>query len=239
MDHSLSMAQKRKYRWLKRTIITLVLLLAAFGGYVAYINRNTPDMTVRQKILKAVYPLMMGVTKLFGKNNKTMINQLGITAPRSVYDLTVTLNSGDTLALSSLQGKKILLVNTASDCGYTNQYADLQQLYEQNKDRLVVIGFPANDFQEQEKGSDTEIAQFCKVNFGVSFPLAKKSVVIKSPEQNPLFEWLSHKDLNGWNEQAPSWNFSKYLINEKGVLTHYFDPSVSPMSDIITGAIKK
>jgi glutathione peroxidase len=196
-------------------------------------------MTVRQRILKAVYPIMIGVTKLFGKNNKTMINQLGVIAPRSVYDLTVTLNSGDTLTLSSLQGKKILLVNTASDCGYTNQYADLQKLYEQNKDRLVIIGFPANDFHEQEKGSDTEIAQFCKINFGVSFPLAQKSVVIKSPEQNPVFEWLTHKDQNGWNEQAPSWNFSKYLVNEKGVLTHYFDPSVSPMSNIITGAITK
>ncbi|WP_315818648.1 glutathione peroxidase [Paraflavitalea speifideaquila] len=130
-------------------------------------------------------------------------------------------------------------MNTASDCGYTNQYEDLQKLYETYKDKLVIIGFPANDFHEQEKGNDEEIAQFCKVNFGVSFPLAKKSVVIKSPEQNPVFGWLTHKALNGWNEQEPSWNFSKYLVNERGVLTHYFDPSVSPTSNVVITAIAK
>jgi glutathione peroxidase len=196
-------------------------------------------MNLKQKISKAVYPLLMGVTRLIGKNNKTMNNDQGVTAPKSVYDLTVTLNNGQTLPLSSLQGKKVLLVNTASDCGYTNQYEDLQKLYEQYKDKLVIIGFPANDFQEQEKGNDEEIAQFCKLNFGVSFPLAKKSVVIKSPDQNPVFGWLTHKALNGWNEQEPSWNFSKYLVNERGVLTHYFDPSVSPTSNVVITAIAK
>lgn len=168
-----------------------------------------------------------------------MNNEQGIKAPRSVYDLSVILNNGDNLPLASLQGKKLLLVNTASNCGYTNQYADLQNLYEQYKDRLIIIGFPANDFHEQEKGNDEEIAQFCKVNFGVSFPLARKSVVVKSPEQNPVFAWLTHKAQNGWNEQEPSWNFSKYLVNERGVLTHYFDPSVSPLSEIVTSAVSK
>jgi glutathione peroxidase len=233
------MVQRKRYSRLKRMMVILLLLVITFVGYVAFVTRNSTNMNVRQKISKAMYPLLMGVTKLFGKNSKTMNNEQGVTAPKSVYDLTVTLNNGDTLALSSLRGKKVLLVNTASDCGYTNQYDDLQKLYEQYKDKLVIIGFPANDFHEQEKGSDEEIAQFCKVNFGVSFPLAKKSVVIKSPEQNPIFGWLTHKALNGWNEQAPSWNFSKYLLNERGVLTHYFDPSVSPTSQVVTTAITK
>lgn len=196
-------------------------------------------MNLRQKIAKAFYPLLMLVTKWVGKNSKIMNNEQGITSPRSVYDLSVSLNNGNTLELSSLRGKKILFVNTASECGYTNQYADLQKLYQQYKEKLEIIGFPANDFHEQEKGSDEEIAQFCQLNFGVSFPLARKSIVIKSNEQNPVFAWLTHKTQNGWNEQAPSWNFSKYLVNERGVLTHYFDPSISPTSNILTAAIGK
>jgi glutathione peroxidase len=147
------------------------------------------------------------------------------------------LNSGIDLDFGKLKDKKVMIVNTASNCGYTNQYSELQELYEKNKERLVIIGFPSNDFKEQEKGSDEEIAQFCQVNFGVSFPLAKKSVVIKSAEQNKVFEWLTHREFNGWNEQQPSWNFSKYLVNENGVLTHYFDPAVSPLSSDILKAI--
>jgi glutathione peroxidase len=196
-------------------------------------------MTIKQKISKAIYPALMSITKLLGKNSKVMNNEKGVAAPQSVYDLQVPLNNGNTLDLSSLRGKKVLFVNTASECGYTNQYADLQKLHEQYKEKLVIIGFPANDFHEQEKGSDEDIAQFCQINFGVNFPLAKKSIVVKSSEQNPVFAWLTHKTQNGWNEQAPSWNFSKYLVNERGVLTHYFDPSISPTSDIVTAAIGK
>jgi glutathione peroxidase len=233
------MVQKKRYRWLKRSIITLSLLILAFIGYVLIVNRNTTGMTGRQKILKAVYPVLMAATKLFGKKSKVINNEKLIAPPQSLYDLAVTLNNGDSLSLASFRGKKILLVNTASDCGYTNQYGDLQNLYQQYKDRLVVIGFPANDFKEQEKGNDTEIAAFCKVNYGVTFPLAKKSVVIDAADQNTIFQWLTHKAKNGWNEQAPSWNFSKYLVNEEGVLTDYFDPSVSPLSAAITTAITK
>lgn len=227
------------YRRWKRILILFSLLILTFIAYVAYVNRNTPDMTGKQKVLKAVYPLFIGITKLFGKNNKIMSNSAMTPAPQSIYDLSVTLSNGHELALSSLKGKKILVVNTASDCGYTNQYADLQKLYEQYQEKLVIVGFPANDFHEQEKGTDDEIGQFCKVNFGVSFPLARKSVVIKSSEQNPVFAWLTSKARNGWNEQQPSWNFSKYLINERGVLTHYFDPSVSPMSSVVVAAVEK
>ncbi len=155
-----------------------------------------------------------------------------------LYDLKVTLNNGDSLSLSSFKGKKIMLVNTASDCGFTPQYNDLEALYKKYKEKLVVIGFPANDFGEQEKGTDEKIAEFCKVNFGVTFPLAKKSTVIKSANQNIIFKWLSDKTMNGWNNQQPKWNFSKYLINEQGVLTNYFDSSVSPDSEEIEKALQ-
>jgi glutathione peroxidase len=195
-------------------------------------------MTYRQKILKAVYPALMWWTKITGKNTKTATNEKA--APLvSFYNLKSTLNNGQELDFSQLKGKKVLIVNTASDCGYTNQYDDLQKLNEQYKDKLVILGFPANDFKEQEKGSDEEIAQFCKLNFGVTFPLMKKSIVIKNEQQNPIFQWLTDSTRNGWNQKAPSWNFSKYLINEDGALTNYFDPSVSPLSEEVKKSIEK
>jgi glutathione peroxidase len=158
---------------------------------------------------------------------------------KSLYEFEVHLINGDRLKLGTFKGKKILLVNVASDCGYTNQYDDLQKLFETNSDKLVVIGFPANDFKEQEKGNDEEIAAFCKKNYGISFPLATKSSVVKGAQQNEIFRWLSDKNMNGWNDQQPAWNFSKYLVNEEGMLTNYFDPAVSPNSDEVTNAINK
>ena len=195
-------------------------------------------MTIRQRILKIVYPLILKLGKL--KTAKTqLINPANIPAPVSFYDLKAELNNGQHLSFDSLKGKKVLLVNTASNCGYTNQYAALQKLYENEKGKLEIIGFPANDFKEQEKGTDEEIAQFCQVNFGVSFPLVKKSTVIKSKNQHPVFQWLSQKSKNGWNDKEPGWNFSKYLINENGVLTHFFDTSVSPLSKEVVQAVKQ
>ncbi|MBL0271562.1 MAG: glutathione peroxidase [Chitinophagaceae bacterium] len=193
-------------------------------------------MTYRQKMLKAVYPALMWFTKLTGKNTKGLSNK-DVIPPVSFYTLAGVLNNGDTVSFNSFRDKKVLLVNTASDCGYTNQYEDLQKLSEQYKDKLVVIGFPANDFKEQEKRADKDIAEFCKLNFGVTFPLMQKSIVIKSAQQNPVFQWLSDSTKNGWNKRYPSWNFSKYLVNEKGVLTNYFGSSVSPLSKEVVAAI--
>ena len=176
--------------------------------------------------------------RLFAKRSKVLKNENNIQPSQSFYSLSAQLNNGNELRFDSLKGKKVLLVNTASDCGYTNQYDDLQKLYEGYRDKLMVIGFPANDFKEQEKGNDEEIAQFCKINYGVTFPLVKKSTVVKGSDQNPVFQWLTDKNRNGWNNQPPTWNFSKYLINESGVLTHYFDPSISPLQDIVLNAIR-
>lgn len=213
-------------------------MLASFFLYVEIANRNSRNMTYRQKLLKAIYPAWMWGNRLMGRKSKVITNEKEVVSPKSIYDLSVQLNSGDSLRLDSLKGKKILLVNTASNCGYTNQYEDLEKLYEKYRSKLIVIGFPANDFKEQEKGTDNEIAQFCKLNYHISFPLAKKSTVIKGEQQNQVFRWLTDKTRNGWNEQAPSWNFSKYLVNEKGELVRYFDPAVSPLSDDVIKAIE-
>ena len=194
-------------------------------------------MTLRQTILKTIYPLWMFFNKLSGKRSKLLKNERNIQPSRSFYDLSVSLNNGTELKFNSLKGKKVLLVNTASDCGYTDQYEELQQLFQTYKDKLVVIGFPANDFKEQEKGNDQEIAEFCKINFNISFPLAKKSTVIKNDQQNAIFKWLSDKTKNGWNNKQPSWNFSKYLVNENGMLVNYFDPAISPLSKEIIKAV--
>jgi glutathione peroxidase len=145
---------------------------------------------------------------------------------------------GTVLLFNSFKGKKLLLVNTASDCGYTNQYSDLQKLYEDFQDKLTVIAFPANDFKEQEKGSDEEISTFCKINFGVTFPIALKGPV-KGNGQQQVFQWLTDKTKNGWNNKSPSWNFCKYLVNEEGVLMNYFDPAISPLSEEIIMAIEQ
>jgi glutathione peroxidase len=230
---------KANMKKLKRFIIVLLIVIVAFVGYVAIVNRNSKSMSYRQKVLKAVYPALMWVNKITGGRSKMMSNNKQVTPPLSIYDLSVQLNNGSELKLETLKGKKILLVNTASDCGYTDQYDDLQEMYETNKEKLVVIGFPANDFKEQEKGNDDDIAAFCRKNYGISFPLAVKSSVVRGDRQNEIFKWLSDKKLNGWNEQQPTWNFSKYLVNEKGVLTNYFDPAVSPASDEIKNAINK
>ncbi|MBD2715119.1 glutathione peroxidase [Microvirga sp. STR05] len=191
----------------------------------------------RQKLLKQLYPLIMRLSKSSNRG-KVLESPKPVAAPAPFHELGSQLNTGSTLAFEELKGKKVLLVNTASNCGYTNQYQELQQLSEQYADQLVVLGFPANDFAEQEKDDDKTIEQFCQVNFGVSFPLMKKSVVVKQPQQNPVYQWLSDARRNGWNEQAPDWNFSKYLISEDGRLTHYFGPAVSPLSDTVTSQLK-
>ena len=172
----------------------------------------------------------MGVSKLFGSKKSGEINAEKVVPPRSFYQLNLLLNNQKLVPLGSFAGKKILLVNTASDCGFTPQFTELQQLQDKYKDSLVIIGFPANDFKEQEKGADTEIQAFCQVNFGVQFPLAAKSIVTKQEGQNEIFSWLTDKNQNGWNDQPPAWNFTKYLVNEKGILPHTFPSAVSPLS---------
>lgn len=195
-------------------------------------------MTIRQKFLKLVYPVWIWWANKKDRGTKKLSAQQG-PSPVSFYTLSDTLIDGNGFAFNQLKGKKVMLVNTASDCGYTGQYDDLQKLSEQYQNKLVVIGFPANDFKQQEKGIDSEIASFCKKNFGVSFPLMKKSRVIKGDGQNKVFEWLSNENKNGWNNQQPSWNFCKYIVDEEGRLTHFFGPTIEPLAKEITTALNQ
>jgi len=152
----------------------------------------------------------------------------------SIYDFKVTGLDGNEIDFSSYKGKKILIVNTASECGYTPQYADLQKLYDQYKDKLVIVGFPANNFGGQEPGSNTEIASFCKKNYGVTFPMAEK-VSVKGDDIHPIFKYLEEEAKKlGTQEPVVKWNFTKFLIDENGKLVKVFPSKVKPMSEEIT-----
>lgn len=185
-------------------------------------------MTFRQNMLRWAYPVISWGSRLAKKNAESIVKEKAIDPAVSLYTIPVTMIDGTSMTLESFKGKKILIVNTASDCGYTGQYEGLQKLHERYKDKLVVIGFPANNFKEQEKGSDAEIASFCKKNYGVDFLLAQKSDVIKGANQHPIFKWLTDPSQNGWNDKAPGWNFSKYLVSENGQLIGYFGSAVEP-----------
>ncbi|HRH49049.1 MAG TPA: glutathione peroxidase [Panacibacter sp.] len=196
------------------------------------------NMTLRQSLLKTFYPVLMFTSKVFAGNNAILQNQANAKPLTSFYNLKAVNNKGQTINFETFKGKKVLIVNTASNCGYTGQYEELEKLQDQYKAKLVIIGFPANDFKDQETGTDEDIAAFCKTNFGVSFLLMKKSTVIKTAQQNEVFQWLTDKNKNGWNSRPPEWNFSKYLVDENGILLSYFPPAISPLDNAITAALK-
>jgi glutathione peroxidase len=156
---------------------------------------------------------------------------------KSIYEYSFKAIDGSLINFSQYRGKKILVVNVASKCGFTPQYEDLEKLYQQYKEKLVIIGFPANNFKNQEPGSNEEISEFCKINYGVTFPLAEKISVI-GDDQNEIYKWLTDKSLNGWNDLAPKWNFYKYLISDKGELVKVFPSTTTPMSKDITDLLQ-
>ena len=223
------------------TLLRLMKLIFIFLAIALAITLpiKKKDMTWRQNILKALYPVIMLKGKIFGNQKDIKLNVNQSAPTESFYNLSAIKNNGDTLAFSSLKGKKVLIVNTASDCGFTGQYEELEKLHQQFGDRLIVLGFPANDFKEQEKKSDTAIAEFCKINYGVSFQLMQKSHVIKGPEQHPVFKWLSNASANGWSNHQPVWNFSKYIIDENGALQAFYTQMVSPLDQSIKSQILK
>lgn len=155
---------------------------------------------------------------------------------KTIYHYSIHTLSGRPFDFSALRGKKILVVNTASACGLTPQYKQLQELYETSKSKLEIVGVPCNDFANQEPGSAEAIEQFCEVNFGVTFPLLEK-VKILGDAPHPLYQFLTQKSLNGLEDSEVKWNFQKYLINEEGQLTHVFSPTTEPLSDEILNAI--
>ena len=156
----------------------------------------------------------------------------------SFYSLKANDINGNEFDFASLEGKKVLIVNTASKCGFTPQYKELEELHQKYGKKLVIIGFPANNFMSQEPGTNEEIAEFCQKNYGVSFLMMEK-ISVKGNDMHPVYQWLTQKDKNGKEDSSVSWNFQKYMIDETGKLYGYAKPSVKPFDDQIIDFIKK
>jgi glutathione peroxidase len=154
----------------------------------------------------------------------------------SIYDFKLKTLDGQDITLAKFKGKKMLLVNVASECGYTPQYKNLQALHAKYGGKVVVIGFPANNFGGQEPGSSSEIKTFCTKNYGVTFQMMEK-ISVKGNDTHPLYKWLSNKAENGSCEETPSWNFCKYLIDEKGNIIKFFGSKVDPLNSEITSLL--
>jgi len=160
------------------------------------------------------------------------------TVKKTFHDFTVTTIDGSEFPLSQLKGKKVLVVNTASKCGYTPQYEDLEKLYQTyGGDKFTVIGFPANNFMKQEPGTNEEIKQFCTVNYGVTFPMMAK-ISVKGDDIAPLYSWLTKKEENGVMDAPVKWNFQKFMIDENGNLAGMATSGDNPMSDKIVNWVK-
>jgi glutathione peroxidase len=157
--------------------------------------------------------------------------------PGTVYDFTVKTIDGKDVKLSKYKGKKILIVNTASKCGFTPQYKELEELSKKYGNKVVVLGFPSNSFN-QELASNEEVSSFCEKNYGVTFPLFS-TVPVKGDDATPLYKFLADKDKNGAVSDAPSWNFCKYLVDEKGHVVAFYPSKVKPLSDELVTAINK
>ncbi len=178
---------------------------------------------------------MKKITTLF---NLILISFAVSAQESDFYQFKITTLDGGTFDFSNLKGKKVLIVNTASKCGFTPQYEQLQELYTKyGGEKFTIIGFPANDFLKQEPGDAAEIREFCTKNYGVTFLLAKK-IHVKGKNQHEVYRWLTKKKRNHFADSKVKWNFQKYLIDETGHLIQVFAPSVKPMSDEIVNAIK-
>ncbi|MEX2594538.1 MAG: glutathione peroxidase [Anditalea sp.] len=170
-------------------------------------------------------------------SNEEFQNLEDMLMEKSFYDFKMKDIDGNEIDFNQYKGKKVLIVNVASKCGYTPQYAELQELNEKYGDELVILGFPANNFGGQEPGTNEDIKKFCSENYGVTFQMFDK-VSVKGADKHPLYRWLSDKDLNGWNDKEPTWNFCKYFIDENGELKKFFPSSVEPMDEEIISLIK-
>jgi glutathione peroxidase len=167
-----------------------------------------------------------------------MLFALVTTAQKNFHQFEVKDIQGKTVKMSDFKGKKILVVNVASKCGFTPQYSELQELYMKYKDSsFVIIGFPANNFLGQEPGTNEEIVQFCSLNYGVTFPMMSK-ISVKGKDMAPVYKWLTEKNLNGVADAPVKWNFQKFMIDENGNFVDFLSPKESPMSEKITNWIE-
>lgn len=183
------------------------------------------------------------IFQLFGCNSRKVIvrtqQEQAVAMPSaSFYDFKLTsIDDKETIDFAQYRGKKVVVLNVASKCGYTDQYADWENFYKLHNDKVVVLGFPSNEFLWQEKGSNSEIAAFCKLNYGVTFPMFQKTTV-KGSDKSDLYKWLTTPSLNGWNKQEPVWNFCKYLIDEQGHLVAFFSSKIKPTDEAFLNQIK-
>ena len=191
-----------------------------------------------QKIFKVIYPLRIRFSEVTGIGKKSVQNKNKTGSLISFYSLNGVLNNGKIFSFETLKGKYVILVNTASNCGYTSQYNDLEKLFLQYKDRLVVLGFPANNFGGQEPDTDENIIHFCNINYNITFPLFQKASVVGNDMQ-PIFQWLTDPKKNGWNDQTPTWNFCKYLVDPTGTLIDFYSSAVSPLNNEIINILNK
>ena len=155
----------------------------------------------------------------------------------TIHQFKVASIEGGEIAFADFKGKKIMVVNVASECGFTPQYQQLQELYEQYSEQLVIIGFPANNFGSQEPGNNEQIQSFCTVRYGVTFPLAAK-ISVKGSDAHPIYQWLTQKSANGVLDSAVKWNFQKYLLDEQGQLITTHPSNISPLDSVIVDWIE-
>ena len=189
--------------------------------------------------MKNSFIAILLTTLLFSCQNKAqdkvsyVVSNSNVMAKETIYQFNVKDLSGDDFDFSSLQGKKVMIVNTASKCGLTPQYKDLETIYEKYKDKnFVIVGFPANNFASQEPGTNEEIAAFCEKNYGVSFPMMEK-ISVKGDDMHAVYKFLTQKSKNGLEDSEVQWNFQKYLLNEKGELEKVISPRTLPTDDSI------
>lgn len=193
-------------------------------------------------ILGLVLVTLLSGCKKEGEQNKEARNEAAANQQEmkkeNIYQFKVSDLYGSEFDFSTLKGKKVLVVNTASECGLTPQYADLQKLYDKYKDQdFVIVGFPANNFGGQEPGSDAEIATFCKENYGVTFPMMSK-ISVKGSDKHQVYQFLTQKAKNGLQDSEVSWNFQKYLIDENGELAMVVEPKTLPTDEKIVSWIE-
>lgn len=184
---------------------------------------------MRSKLAISGVVIMMGVFALLWGNTFSSRREIA----GSIYDFTMSSLDGTPVNFSRYRGRNLLIVNTASKCGYTPQYADLQALQETHSDDVTVLGFPANNFLWQEPGSNADIAEFCEKNYGVTFQMFEK-ISVGGSDRHPLYEWLAAK-----SGKKPTWNFCKYLVNRKGEVIGFYGPKVSPLDEAILKQIAK
>jgi glutathione peroxidase len=213
-----------------------MLLQIRACGEILNKTRKNPD---RERIGKMKFTLPMTIVCIAFLTGCSCSSKAKETSLKSIYKIEVQTITGETVKLEKYKGKTLLIVNTASKCGFTGQYEGLQKLYETYGDRgLVILGFPSNDFMKQEPGSNDEIASFCKKNYGVTFPMFEK-ITVKGDEQHPLYAFLTSKETNPGHSGKISWNFNKFLISPDGKVIGRFGSRTKPSDEKLVSAIEK